>query len=474
MKKWAPLASALLLAGCAVGPDYERPELGAVQQDFRVPIELQQARSLAAVEWFEMFNDPYLNQLVQVALANNLELAGALERVEQARARTAVSRSAFGPQIRGSVQNTPAPGGDGNDASFTSGVGFNWELDLLGKLRRADEATRAELLATEDGARAVMSSLVVSVAQAWFSLQELDEEERILVRTLGSQEESLELVRSQLNSGVASRAEEQQAIAQLASTRARLPQVQQQVVFAENTLSLLLGQAPQAFADRPQRRPVTLLDDKEVALGLPVELLERRPDVRAAEQRLHAATARVGVAVANRFPVPTIGLSGLFGRYSTDLNDLYSGSATNFSGWGPYIDIPIIDWGRAKGNEDAARAAMAEALTNYRRTVLIALREVSDSVYAFTYSAEVIDAQLTYAEAAAESLSLQKSRFASGVSGYVNVLDAERELLSAEIGLSQAELSRVNAYLEIYRSLGGGWSDEALQRALSDSPRDQP
>lgn len=467
MKKLIPLVSVLLLAGCAVGPNFERPELDVMEQGYRVPIELNQARSLATVEWFALFNDPYLDQLIQTALSNNLELAGALERVEQARARTAVSRSAFGPQVSASMGNTPAPGGDGNDASFTAGIGFNWELDLLGKLRRADEATRAELLATEDGARAVMSSLVVSVAQSWFSLQELDEEQRIVLRTLRSQEESLALVRSQLASGIASRAEEQQAIAQLASTQARLPQVKQQIVFAENTLSLLIGQAPQAFADRPQRRPVELIDDRDLALGLPAELLERRPDVRAAEQRLHAATARVGVAVANRFPVPTIGLSGLFGRYSADLGDLGSGSAINFSGWGPYIDLPILDWGRAKGNEQAARAATAEALTDYRRTVLVALREVSDSVHAFSYSAEVIEAHTTYAQAAGESLSLQKSRFVSGVSGYVNVLDAERQLLSAEIGLAQAELSRVNAYLDLYRALGGGWSDQALQSALT-------
>ncbi|WP_157976572.1 efflux transporter outer membrane subunit [Parahaliea mediterranea] len=458
-----------LLGGCTLGPDYSRPENEAQRTDFRVSLPAQQAESFANSAWFELFNDPYLETLVHTALNGNPDLGIALARIEEARARTTVTRSAFGPNIRAGMDTNPMPGGESNDATFNAGLGFAWELDIFGKIRRADEAAQARLLATEDGARAVMSTLVVSVASTWYSLLELDEEVRILERTAASQEQSLQLVRSQLHSGVSSRAEEQQAIAQLASTRARLPVARQAVVDAENTLSILLGQGPRDFLDRPRGLPVERVDASGLALGLPVELLEQRPDVRQAEHQLHAATATVGVAVANRFPFPTIGLSGFFGRYAVDFGDIDSRSAsTNFSGWGPYVDMPIIDWGAARGNEEVARAGMQQALMVYRSTILRALKEVSDSVHAFEYAAEVIDANTVFKTAAGSSLQLQRERFSNGLVGYLDVLDAERQLLLAEQNLVRSQLQRLQAYLDIYRALGGGWSDSELA-AIADA-----
>lgn len=454
---------ATALGGCTVGPDYQRPEMDMIENRYHLPVAEKSADSLASVEWFEVFSDPYLEKLIRTALAQNPDLGVALARIDEAQARTVVSRSAFGPDIRGAINTAPTPGGAGNDATFNSGVGFSWELDIFGKIRRANEATQAQLLATEDGARAVMSTLVVGVARTWFTLLELDEEVRILERTVASQERSLALVRSQMSSGVSSKAEEQQAIAQLASTRAELPAARRSVAYAESTLAILLGQGPRRFNDRPQGGTSQKIDTTDLALGLPVELLERRPDIRRAEQQLHAATASVGVAVANRFPFPTIGLSGFFGSYAVDFGDIGdSGNSVNFSGWGPYMDLPIVDWGRAKGNEQAARAVTKQAVHNYRKTVLGALKEVSDSVYAFKYSAEVIEANQIFSTAAKNGLELQRSRFTNGLVGYLDVLDSERQLLSAELSLARAQLGRAVAYLDIYRSLGGGWSDADL------------
>jgi len=455
---------ATVLGACTVGPDYKRPELDVIKNSYHLPVVDSTANSIASVEWFEVFSDPYLDKLIRTALVQNPDLSVALARIDEAQARAVVSRSAFGPDIRGAVNTAPTPGGVGNDATFTSGVGFSWELDIFGKIRRANEATQAQLLATEESARAVMSTLVVSVARTWFSLLELDEEVRIIERTIVSQEQSLTLVRSQLSSGVSSKAEEQQAIAQLASTRAELPAARRSVAYTESTLAILLGQGPRRFGDRPQGGPSHEIDISDLALGLPVELLERRPDIRRAEQQLHAATASIGVAVANRFPFPTIGLSGFFGSYAVDFSDIGDGgSSVNFSGWGPYMDLPIVDWGRAKGNEQAARAVTQQAVHSYRKTVLAALKEVSDSVYAFKYSAEVIEANQVFARAAKNGLELQRSRFTNGLVGYLDVLDSERQLLSAELNLARARLGRVVAYLDVYRSLGGGWSDADLK-----------
>ncbi|MBY6031625.1 efflux transporter outer membrane subunit [Marinobacter daepoensis] len=475
MKKLLMVAVAIAgLGGCAVGPDYQRPDMDVLAPGYEVGEPATDAESLANVEWFDLFDDPYLEQLIRTALAQNTDLSIALTRVEEARARMGVEKSGYGPEIRGSLNTNVAPGGGGDDATYNAGVGFTWELDVLGKIRRANEAAQASLLATEEGSRAVMSTLVVSVAQTWFALLELDEELRIVERTLVTREQSLALVQSQVEAGVASRAEERQVAAEVAATRTRLPEIRKAIAHAENTLSILLGQSPRHFDDRPEGLPVRNLGNRALALGVPAELLDRRPDVRSAEQQLHAATAKVGVAVANRFPFPTIGLSGFAGRYATDFGDLgSSGNSLNFSGWGPYIDLPIIDWGRAKGNEEAARAATRSALYAYRGAVLQALKEVSDGVYAYDYSAAAIEANQDYLTAVQSSLEVQRSLFSSGVADYLSVLDSERQLLSAELNLARAQLSQLVAYLDIYRALGGGWSDtDLVSVAEAQAPTD--
>ncbi|HEY5805362.1 MAG TPA: efflux transporter outer membrane subunit [Lysobacter sp.] len=452
------------LTGCMLGPNYSRPELELPVQ-YRAPLTQAEARSIADVAWFDLFRDPELSALIREAIDNNLDLRQALSRVEQARANAAYARGSLGPDIRGTLSSSPSSGSGNHDTVYSAGLSLIWEIDLFGKLRRGSEAARANLLATEDAARGVMATLVTQVASSWLSLRELDEERAIIERTITAQEESLKLIRAQMRSGVASGAEEQQAIAQLATTRAQLPFTEQQILATENQLAQLLGRYPQSIGRDSAMANGGLPDAPAIPTGLPTELLERRPDVRLAENQLHAATARVGVAVANRFPFPTIGLSALFGRNAVDLSDLGSSNRSiSVNSWGPYVDLPIIDFGRAGANVDLARAQTDEAAHTYRQTVLQALVEVSSNVSLYEKSASIISDNEESTAANRENLRLQRLRYKAGVNSYLEVLDAERQLLSSEINLARARLSRLTAYIDVYRALGGGWSDEELLR----------
>jgi multidrug efflux system outer membrane protein len=296
-------AIALALPGCAIGPDYARPELPA-PPEYRGVLAPQEAQSFADLAWADVFSDPELKSVIEMAVANNLDLKIAVARVEEFRGRARVSRSYLGPEIRGVGGTSPNSFSD-EDSSYSLGLSLSWEIDLFGRLRRSDEAARAQLLATEDIARGVMNSLVASVATTWFNLRELDEEVAIIERTIVIQEESLALVRSLKRNGVASGTEEQQALSQLAATRAQLPLAQQRLVQTENLLRFLVGGVPGSVqrAQPPAAFPVPA----EIPVGLPAQLLSRRPDLRQLENELHAATANVGVAEANRFPYLSIG-----------------------------------------------------------------------------------------------------------------------------------------------------------------------
>ncbi|MGB0133866.1 efflux transporter outer membrane subunit [Dokdonella sp.] len=454
-------ATIALVSGCALGPDYVRPNLD-VPGDYRGTLNADTARTLADLDWADLFDDAEMAVVVRSAVERNLDLKIALWRIEAARAQLTSTRSLLFPGVSGSLATTPSATSSDNDSAYSLGLLFSWEIDVFGKLRRANEASRAELLASEDGARAVMSSLVATTAGIWLSLRELDQEVAITRTNILDQERSLELVRQLMRGGVANGADEQQAITQLASTRSRLPQLQQRVIATENALSLLLGAYPSSI----QRVDEAVLPQVPVfpALGLPSELLDRRPDVRASEQTLHAATARIGVAIANRFPVPTIGLGGFLGRLGIDLGDVFdnSGSTADVWSWGPNVDMPLIDWGRGSAGVSGARAQAEAAVLSYRSTVLNAMREVSDSLAAAELGGEVVEQAAVSASAAAESLRLQNMRYKAGVVGYLDVLDAQRQQYSAQLELARARLQHLQAYVDLYRALGGGWSDATL------------
>jgi multidrug efflux system outer membrane protein len=453
--------AAVFAGGCTLGPDYTRPDLD-MPESYRGTVTGEKARAFGDIAWVGLFQDPEMEAVIRDAVARNLDLKIALLRIEAAQSQLTNARSRLLPNVDGSLSSSPAAGAGSNDTAYALGLVLSWELDLFGKLRRANEAARAEMLASEDVARAVMSTVVATTASAWLTLRELDQEVRITRANIRTQEESLDLVRSLMQGGVVSGAEEQQAITQLANTRARLPQLEQAVIATENSLSLLLGQAPGTIArsaDAPLLQPPALPDP-----GLPSELLERRPDVRAAEQALHAATARVGVAIANRFPVPTLGLGGFFGRTGVDLGDVFdnSGSTAEVESWGPNASLPLLDWGRGVYGVRGARATAQAAAHDYRFTVLNALAEVSNAMVSTELGGQVVAQSQISADAAVEALRLQDMRFRAGASSYLEVLDAQRQQYGAEIALAQARQRHLLAHVELYRALGGGWSDEAL------------
>jgi len=446
---------ALVVAGCAIGPDYQRPVLPA-QEQYRSVLEPQAAASFADLGWTEVLGDPELRAVLEIAVANNLDIQLAAARVEEFRGRARVARSYLGPEIRGTGGTSPSPASS-EDSSYSLGFSLSWELDLFGRLRRSDEAARAQLLASEDAARGVMNALVADVATTWFRLRELDTEVAIIERTIKSQADTLELVRSLKRNGVASGTEEQQALSQLAGTRAQLPLALQRRVQTENLLRFLMGYAPEPVP-RPAE-PSAFAVPAEIPVGLPAQLLERRPDLRRLENELHAATANVGFAEASRFPYLSIGLTSFFGLVSPELARLLDGDdpAQELFSIGPFIDAPLYQSGRGTGNVEVARAQMKQAELVYRRGVLQAYREVADVLIVTDQVRDFIAQSSIRVEAAREVLRLQQMRYRAGIVSFLEVLDAERQLFLAEIELARARLNQHEAYVELYRALGGGW-----------------
>jgi len=454
---------ALAPAGCAIGPDYKRPADLPAPAQYRGVLSPQQADSFADTEWSDAFNDPELRGVLEAALRNNLDLRLAFARVEEYRGYARVARSYLGPEVRGVGNTAPSTFGKEN-SSYSLGLALNWELDLFGRLRRSNEAARAQLLASEDAARGVMNTLVANVAATWFQLRELDEEVAIIQRTIDSQSASLALVRSLKRNGVASATEEQQALSQLAATRAQLPLTEEQLVQTENLLRFLLGAEPAAVPRTPLPQGIPV--PAGIPVGLPAQLLSRRPDLRQLEDQLHAATANLGVAESTRFPYLTVGLTSFFGTVSPEIRHLIDAKdpATSLFSIGPYVDIPIFQSGRGTGNVEAAKAQLKEADLAYRRGLLQAYRETADALVATDKVRSVIVESQVGAEAARRVLDLQVKRYRAGVASYLEVLDAERQLFAAEINLARAKLGQLHGYVELYRALGGGWSDAEIKR----------
>ena len=313
------------------------------------------------------------------------------------------------------------------------------------------------MLATEDFQRGVVNALVADVATTWFRLREIDEEIAIIERTIESQEASLDLVRSLKRNGVASATEEMQALSQLAATRSQLPQAELTRVQTENLLRLLLGDGPGPV---PARQPFAFPIPDDIPVGLPAQLLARRPDLRQLENELHAATANVGVAEANRFPYLSLGLTSFFGVISPELGNLLNGNdpAQDLFSIGPFVNMPIYQSGYGTGTVEVSQAQLKQSELAYRRGVLQAYRETADALVVTDKTRGIIAETIIRRDAAHRLLDLQKKRYKAGVVSYIEVLDAERQLFSAEIELAQSQLSRVVGYVDLYRALGGGWT----------------
>ena len=453
------LAVAVLatLAGCAIGPDYERPADLPAPAEFRGVLSPQQAESIADLHWTAVLNDPELRPVIETALANNLDLKIAAARVEEFRGRARVARSYLGPSLGVTGSTAPAPGTP-DDSTYSLGLSLNWEIDLFGRLRRANEAARAQLLATEDFQRGVVNALVADVATTWFRLREIDEEIAIIERSITSQAASLDLVRSLKRNGVASATEEMQALSQLSATRSQLPRAQLNRVQTENLLRLLLGAEPGPVTPTPLATGFVVPDD--IPVGLPAQLLARRPDLRQLENELHAATASVGVAEATRFPYLSLGLTSFLGVISPELSRLLDGDdpAQDLFSIGPFVSMPLYQSGLGTGNVEVAKAQLRQSELAYRRGVLQAYRETADALVVTDKTRGIISESLIRRDAALRLQGLQTRRYKAGVVSYLEVLDAERQLFAAEIELAQSRVERVLGYVDLYRALGGGWT----------------
>ena len=457
----------VLLSSCTVGPNYVRPTV-PVPQNFRAPEPLPapQAASLADLKWFEIFKDEQLQELTRTALVQNYDLRDAVARVEEARANLGVVRSNQFPQASASGDleftrlsrdgATPLP------ASFVPSQNRNWgegslnllsfELDLWGRLRRSTEAARANLLNAEENRKAVVTTLVSDVATNYFSLLQLDYELEISQRTLDTRRDSLRLVQERTGGGVATLLDLRQA-EQLVSTAAEtIPTLQQQIEQTENQISLLVGKNPGGVIRG--RKFIEQEMPPEVPAGMPSSLLERRPDIRAAEQALIAANANIGVAKAAYFP--QLSLSGLLGGQSTQLTSLFSGPHSTWS-FVPQVTQPIFTAGRLKSNVKLAEAERTSALVQYERTIQTAFSEVSNALIAHQRTRESRLEQERLVTALQDRTHLAYVRYRGGVDTQLNALDADRDLFQAELSLAQIRLSELLSVVQLYKALGGGW-----------------
>jgi len=459
--------ASLSVAACTLGPDYERPVV-TPPATYRGVLGPEEAASVADLPWVERFGDPDLQTLIGEAINENLDLRLALARIDEFRARAAAAKADLGPTLSGVAGAQPRNRISADDSWLRSiyslGLAFTWEIDIFGRLRRASEAAQADLLATEDGARAVMTSLVGDVASSWFELRVIDELIAITRRNAALQQQSLDLTRLRIQGGVSAGIDEQQALSQLAATRAELPNLEQQAQQAENRLSVLLGRPPGPIT-RPQT-PLTATVSPDIPVGLPSQLLERRPDIRQAERQLAAATARIGVAMGRAFPFPRIGLTAFFGSLSTMLSEIFNGEESGVFSWGPTVDWTLIDSGRGNANIEVAKAQVEQAVIVYRRAILVALREVADTLIQLQKIRERIAEQEIQVGAARETVRLSDIRYRGGVTDFLEVLDAQRVLFAAETSLARSRQVELIASVQLYRALGGGWSDEELARLL--------
>jgi multidrug efflux system outer membrane protein len=423
------------------------------------------APSIAETKWQDLFHDAALQKLVDTALAQNFDLQIAAERVEQASAQLQSQRSYLFPFVNGSAQYTVARGSaigatpdipTGSDTSISYaqvGVGASWELDFWGRLRRLNEAARAQFFAARDNQLAVRMSLVANVMDAYFSLIEQDSELAIAKQTRDIAQNGLKLTSLRHNSGAATGLDVQQANQLLYTATAQIEATERDIAQAENALGLLLGQAPADIA-----RGATALDQiaRPAALppGLPLTLLTRRPDIRAQEEQLIAANAQIGAARALYFPQIT--LSGLIGGQSRSIGDLMSGPA-RIASFTPAITAPIFQAGQIHGAVRLSEAQEREALLTYRQSIFTGLRDVSDALTGHERTRSQVDQQELLVKALSESTRLSRLRYQGGLDSFLQVLDSERNLFQGQLALERLRLLELQSVVRLYSVLGGGW-----------------
>jgi multidrug efflux system outer membrane protein len=454
-----PLSCAL--SGCALGPNYNRPKVN-VPTAYRGAEGSAQQASVADLPWWEVFKDEQLRSLVQTALANNYDLRIAVTRIEQSRQLAAQARSQYFPFLNYSVEAGEGKNqfealgfrNNGNEqGSLVAIASVAWEADVWGRIRRLNEAARAQYLATEQARRGVMLSLVSDVAQAYFELLALDLQLEIAKQTTDSFSQTLHLFTQRLEGGVATKLDTSRAAAAQAAAGASVPEIERLIALKENQISILLGNNPNSVSHTAKLLHQIIPPD--VPAGLPSSLLERRPDVLTAEEQLRFANAQIGVATANFFP--RIGLTALFGRASTPLSSLSSGQTTVWSIAGSMAG-PIYQGGALKAQRRQSVAFWEETRLQYEQTAQLAFQDVSNALISRQKYEAIRDQQAQAVQAYQESVKVSLQRYTAGKASYFEVLDAQLQLYPAENALATTELNRRTVIVQLYKALGGGWN----------------
>ena len=451
------LFSSLLITSCALGPDYSRPHIDASD---RFRMAETEGQSIANLPWWELLHDEQLQRLIKQALLENKNLKQAVASVEELQARLGIARMDYLPKMDMNI-NAPAFGhlggfvfpGFPTPFSYFGQATLNWEIDVWGRVRRSNEAALADLMAREENRRAVVLTLVSSVAQSYFDLLQFDMQLDIARNALRSWEESVALAQAQLRGGVISRLDSDQFDAERANAAARVAELQRQMVQKENELSVLIGNNPVTIVRGRSLTEQVL--PPEVPAGLPSELLERRPDILQAEKTLAAATARIGVAKAARFPKLTI--TGFLGVASPALSKLLlSGSEFGVGGLG--LAGPLLNAQSLGFEQRAAEAQAKQVLAQYEQTILVAFKEVEDALVAVRTANDQRKAQLDQVEALRSALNVSNLRYQGGITSYVDVLLAKRNLFDAEFALATTRRLHLASVIQLYKALGGGWT----------------
>ncbi len=454
MKLCTLVIAALALCGCTVGPNYKRPQADLPAQ-FRGPEAASaNAASFGDEKWPNVFRDPELQKLIRAGIANNYDVRIAATRILQARAQVGITRSNQFPTVAGTAgyvsQRVPGFGFN----YFELIANFSWDADFWGKYRRATEAARAQLLASEWSRREVIATMVANLATYYFGLRELDLEKQISQQTLSSRRESLQLTQTLLNGGAGTLEDVRQSEQLVETAAAAIPDLERQIAQTEDAISVLTGQNPGGVARGRELTEEPL--PEAIPAGIPSRLLERRPDIQAAEQQLVAANANIGVARAQFFP--DLSLTGTGGLGSRTLGGLFKGNPLVYT-FQPGITQQIFNAGRLRANLQLSEAQEQQYLLTYRQTILQALQQVSDALTAFQKYREYREHEQALAAAAQDAARLSELRYRGGAASYLEVLTTETNYYTAEIGLARAQLSERLSLVQVYQALGGGWEE---------------
>ncbi len=466
---WMPLLLLLFISGCALGPDFEVPEQ-TIPENFRTSPAISQ-KEAANLEWWTLFDDPQLYTLVTAALENNRNLKVASSRIEQARANVGFTKADKYPQINieGGAQvgnfNRGSLSSDTNTNLYLS-VPLRWEIDFWGKFRRASEAARAELLASDFGFKAIQLALISDVVTNYYQLLDFHQRLNIATSTLASREISLDIIKKRFEKGIISELDVNQAQIQKEIAAGAIPFYQRAIAKSENNLGLLLGQFPHTIDLNDSFNPQ--IDLPEIPVGLPSQILEKRPDIAQSLYLLQAQNAQIGVAQALR--LPAISLTGALGVASTELASV----TTDGGGWsvGGGLLGPLIDFGKNRNRVAIEEQRTQQALFQYESTVLNAFREVEDALIEIKTYQQELETLVRRLKAAKNANKLSKKRYDKGFSSYLEVLDSERTLFEVDLKVSDLQRQYRNAYVNLYKALGGGWSSKAEKEAVQNQDQE--